>query len=47
MAVIALKCPEINITVVDIDSKKIKAWNGDFDNPQQFMNQVYLKLFKK
>ena len=32
MAVIALKCPEINITVVDIDSKKIKAWNGDFDN---------------
>tara|TARA_B100000963_G_C22638367_1_gene678943 strand:- start:1831 stop:3201 length:1371 start_codon:yes stop_codon:yes gene_type:complete len=31
MAVIALKCPEINITVVDIDSKKIEAWNGDVD----------------
>jgi UDPglucose 6-dehydrogenase len=28
MAVIALHCPEIKITVVDIDSKKIKRWNG-------------------
>ena len=27
MAVIALKCPEINITVVDKDSKKIDSWN--------------------
>lgn len=28
MAVIALHCPEIIITVVDIDSKKIDSWNG-------------------
>tara|TARA_B100001175_G_C19511194_1_gene643998 strand:- start:2472 stop:3857 length:1386 start_codon:yes stop_codon:yes gene_type:complete len=29
MAVIALKCPEINVTVVDSNSDKINAWNGD------------------
>ncbi len=28
MAVIALKCPEINVTVVDANPEKIKAWNG-------------------
>ena len=28
MAVIALKCPEINVTVVDIDKRKINAWNS-------------------
>ena len=28
MAVIALKCPDIKVTVVDIDSSKINAWNG-------------------
>ena len=27
MAVIALKCPEISVTVVDKDSKKIDSWN--------------------
>tara|TARA_B100001057_G_scaffold499798_1_gene611851 strand:- start:16483 stop:17838 length:1356 start_codon:yes stop_codon:yes gene_type:complete len=32
MAVIALKCPEINVTVVDIDINKIKAWNGPLEN---------------
>ncbi|MDA9203935.1 nucleotide sugar dehydrogenase [Flavobacteriaceae bacterium] len=31
MAVIALKCPFINITVVDTNQDKIKAWNGSFD----------------
>ena len=31
MAVIALKCPEINVTVVDLNSKKIDAWNGPLD----------------
>jgi UDPglucose 6-dehydrogenase len=31
MAVIALKCPHINITVVDANPKKIKAWNGPLD----------------
>ena len=29
MAVIALKCPEYNITVVDINKHRIDAWNGD------------------
>ena len=31
MAVIALKCPNINVTVVDINSDKIDKWNGPFD----------------
>lgn len=31
MAVIALECPEIKITVVDKNSKKIEAWNGDLN----------------
>ena len=31
MAVIALKCPHINITVVDANPEKIKAWNGPLD----------------
>lgn len=33
MAVIAQKCPEINVTVVDINEKRIAAWNdNDVDN---------------
>ncbi len=28
MAVIALKCPNIEVTVVDINTKRINAWNG-------------------
>jgi UDPglucose 6-dehydrogenase len=32
MAVIALKCPHINVTVVDANPDKIKAWNGSLDN---------------
>ena len=32
MAVIALKCPHINVTVVDANPDKIKAWNGPLDN---------------
>lgn len=31
MAVIALKCPHLNVTVVDANSERIKAWNGPFD----------------
>jgi UDPglucose 6-dehydrogenase len=31
MAVIALRCPHLNITVVDLNSEKIKAWNGPLD----------------
>ena len=29
MAVIAQKCPEINITVVDINEDKISKWNSN------------------
>ena len=32
MAVIALKCPNINVTVVDANPEKISAWNGPLDN---------------
>ena len=32
MAVIALKCPHLNITVVDNNKKKIQQWNGPIDN---------------
>ena len=31
MAVIALKCPHINVTVVDANPDKIKAWNGPLE----------------
>jgi len=32
MAVIALKCPHINVNVVDANPNKIKAWNGSLDS---------------
>ena len=32
MAVIALKCPDIKITVVDSNSERIKSWNGPLEN---------------
>lgn len=32
MAVIALKCPNIKVTVVDVNFKKISAWNGPLSN---------------
>ena len=32
MAVIALKCPYLNVTVVDDNEEKINSWNGDLDN---------------
>ena len=32
MAVIALKCTHINVTVVDANPEKIKAWNGPLDS---------------
>ena len=34
MAVIALKCPDIKVTVVDLDKDKIDAWNGELDKLQ-------------
>ena len=32
MSVIALKCPEYNITVVDSNDKRINSWNGPLDS---------------
>ena len=32
MAVIALKCPEIKVTVVDLNPQRIAAWNGPLEN---------------
>mgnify|MGYP003338900021 FL=1 len=31
MAVIALKCPHINVIVVDNNSEKMNAWNGSLE----------------
>lgn len=31
MAVIAMKCPDVNVTVVDVNIEKISAWNGPLD----------------
>ena len=32
MAVIALKCPDIKVTVVDLNAERINAWNGPLEN---------------
>ena len=32
MAVIAMKCPDIKVTVVDLNSERIAAWNGPLEN---------------
>ena len=32
MAVIALKCPDIKVTVVDLNIERINAWNGPLEN---------------
>jgi len=31
MAVMAFKCPDYKVTVVDINKERIKSWNGDID----------------
>ena len=31
MAVIALKCPNIHVTVVDFNKQRIDSWNGPLD----------------
>jgi hypothetical protein len=46
MAVIALKCPHINVTVVDANPDKIKAWNGPLEN-YLFMSQDLLRWLKR
>ena len=50
MAVIALKCPHLKITVVDKDSNKIKAWNDDLDRLPVFepgLKQIIKKVRNK
>ena len=32
MAVIAMKCPDIKVTVVDLNAERIAAWNGPLEN---------------
>ena len=32
MSVIALKCPDIKVTVVDLNAERIAAWNGPLEN---------------
>ena len=32
MAVIALKCPDIKVTVVDLNAERIASWNGPLEN---------------
>ena len=32
MAVIALKCPDIKVSVVDLNAERISAWNGPLEN---------------
>ena len=32
MAVIAMKCPDIKVTVVDLNAARIAAWNGPLEN---------------
>ena len=29
MAIIALKCPQIKVTVVDLNEQRMKEWNSD------------------
>ena len=37
MAVIANKCPDINVYVVDINIKKIELWNSSDYNQSSFL----------
>ena len=46
MAVIALKCPEINVTVVDLNADRIAAWNGPLENLPIYDLVLKLKLFE-
>ena len=43
MTVMAYKCPEIKITVVDMNAKRIADWNSDFSKIP-VLNPVLLTL---
>ena len=50
MAVIALKCPNLNITVVDVNPEKIKSWNGPLDKLPVFekgLSEIVKKVRNK
>jgi UDPglucose 6-dehydrogenase len=50
MAVIALKNPKINVTVVDINKDKIDAWNGPLNNLPVYepgLNEIVGKIRDK
>ena len=32
MAVIAYHCPEIKVTILDVNRRKIQKWNGPINN---------------
>jgi UDPglucose 6-dehydrogenase len=46
MAVIAQKCPHIQVTVVDLNVERIAAWN-DEDLDILFTNQDWIKLLAR
>ena len=43
MAVIALKCPEIKVTVVDQIKRKLRLWNGTHLEDLPVFEPGYLK----
>ena len=47
MAVIALKCPDIKVNVVDINKSKIDLWNSKDLDKIPFMNQDLKRLSQK
>ena len=50
MAVIALKCPNINVTVVDKNSEKINSWNGPLNQIPVFepgLSEIIKKVRNK
>lgn len=50
MSVIALKCPDIKVTVVDLNKEKIDAWNGELDTLPVFepgLKEVVKKVRNK
>ncbi len=43
-AVIAYKCPNINVTVVDLNESKIKQWNSDALPIYEVIDSLYLLI---
>ena len=49
MAIIALKCPDVKVTVVDLSQKQIDAWNSDdlpiYEPGPPFSRSIYFLIF--